>query len=168
MRTLAKKIISDAAVDAGMTVDAVMLNTTVKEILLPKPRLVFEYLSETLKDMPKNVAKFGGGTHRTIRKLRYLTKLQVRAEIVSEDEDWLELFVKKFLLSLPRKTVDEKNNLIVVKADRAVRGGFQSRMVEVFKRRSNALIITFTGMICEDAEVPLIRDVNVRDGITHK
>lgn len=86
----------------------------------------------------------------------------------SDDEDWLENFIKAFLLALPSKVADADNNLVTIRASRAVRKGFETKMVEVFKRRSNAIYINFVGMLCSDEDVPLITDVNIKDGVDYK
>ena len=172
MRSFAFATIRNAAMAAGLTEDAVMEKPDKESVILPAKRLQVEYLPEALDRSPKRIAKFSSSaspdTHRTIRKQVYKRGLTVRAEVVSDDAAWLEQFVRDFLIALPHKTANAESDLVIVKATRAVRGGFGSKTVEVFKRRSNALHITFTGMICEDEDVPLITDVNLVDGASYQ
>jgi hypothetical protein len=172
MRSFAKDIITQAAVAAGLDQVAVMDKPDKETILLPEKRIQLEYLPQGLERSFKRVARATSTespeSHRTIRARIYKTDLTVRAEIKSNDETWLETFVNTFLVELPHKVATPENDLVTVEATRAVRGGFGKRTVEVFKKRSNALHITFKGMICKDREVPLITDVNIKDGTEYQ
>ena len=168
MRSFAKDIITQTAVTAGLAETSVMDKPDKETILLPEKRIQLEYLDQTFERAFKRVARMASlenpDTHRTIRAMVYKTDLIVRAEIKSNDENWLEEFVGKFLLALPYKTAAPDNNLVAIRVSRAIRGGFGKRTVEVFKKRSNALHIIFAGMICQDTERALITDVNIKDG----
>lgn len=172
MRSFAKQIITQAAVNAGLDETAVMEKPDKETILLPEKRIQLDYLDQGLERNFKRVARTQStdnpGTHRVIRSRLYKTDLIARADVKSNDEDWLETFVNKFLVELPHKVATPENDLVTVWATRAVRGGFGKRTVEVFKKRSNALHITFKGMICKNEEVPLITDVNIKDGIQYQ
>ena len=131
-------------------------------------------MPEDYKRSFRKIAKFNAEpddpedpvTHRVIRSRIYSSTLTVRAVVRCDDEAWLETFVKDFILAMPHKSADSDNNLVTIQTTRAVRGGFGYKMVEVFKKRSNALHITFTGMLCRDDQLPLIRDVNIVDGVS--
>lgn len=173
MRSFAKHIITQAAVRAaGIEAAQVMDKPARENITLPEKRIQLEYLQETLVRKFKRVARFKSRanpeTHRTVRSRIYEATLTVRAEVKSNDEAWLESFARRFLVELPRKAADPDNNLVTIAATRAVRGGFQSRTVDVFKRRSNALYISFKGMVCKDRDVPLIRDINFKDPVNYE
>jgi hypothetical protein len=176
MRALAKQIITDAAVSAGMAAESVMDKPEKQNILLPMPRLELEYMPEELGRRYARIAKRDKEpalpddpvTHRIVRSRLYRRELTVRATIRSDDETWLAQFVDDFIVALPVKTADGDNNLVTVMAARAVRGGFGYRMVEAFVKRSNAVHIVFAGMIAKDEEIPLIRDVNLKDNVGYK
>lgn len=172
MRTLATEIITATAVAAGLDGDTVMDAPKKDSALLPRPRLELSYLPEGLTRSFRRIAKFPSltnpGTHRSVRARLYKRTFAVRATVQADDEAWLESFVVEFLSALPHKTADADGNLVTVTAHRAVRGGFGTRTVEVFTKRSNALHIMFEGMICRDEEIPLILDVNIKDGVTYK
>ncbi|MFH2064983.1 MAG: hypothetical protein ABIK15_07290 [Pseudomonadota bacterium] len=180
MRAFARQIITAAAVTAGMDADSIMDKPDKQNLLLPTPRMELEYMPEDYKRTFRKIVKFNDPppapedpedpeepvTQRVIRSRIYENTLTVRAEVRTDDEAWLEAFVKDFILDMPHKTADSDNNLVTIKTVRAVRGGFGSKLVEVFKKRSNAIHITFTGMLCRDDLIPLIRDVNIIDGVT--
>lgn len=170
MIVLARQIIESAAVTAGMPSSSVMDKPAKQNITLPVPRLELDYMPETLERSFQRIVKFNSVTdptiYRTIRSRLYKRTLTVRAEVRSDDEAWMEAFAVDFIIALPGKTADENNNLVSIKAAQAVRGGFGSRMVEVFVKRSNAIHVIFTGMICRDDDLPFIRDVNVEDNIS--
>jgi hypothetical protein len=140
-------------------------------ILLPMPRLEIEFLEQEVVRKPRRFARLAGivpTTHNTHRWRTHDLDLQVRAEIRSEDEDWAESFYKDFIIALPGKTVDSDGNLVEIRPDRAVRGGYAEKMVEVFIKRSIALYIDFLGGVYNDEQVPLILDVNLVDGVTYE
>lgn len=173
MRDFAKQLITTAAVAAGLAEAAVMDKPNKENITLPDKRLQIEYLSEALVRKPKHIARSDGPADaecpcRIIREQVYETELSVAAEVKSDDENWLAEFVPAFLLALPGKTSNDNGDLVRIEAFKAVRGGFGTRTVEVFTRRSNVLHLRFTGMICRDRTVALIADVNVKDNITYK
>ncbi|MCP4162594.1 MAG: hypothetical protein GY760_21210 [Deltaproteobacteria bacterium] len=170
MRELIKQTIIDAAKTAGLEIPEgeeskyVMDEPAIKDILLKKKRIDIEYLDETMERSFKRISKGVSDTNPDyirIRNRKYKREMLVRATIQSDDEAWLAQFTKSFLLSLPHKIADEENNLVKIEANKAVRSGFTTKMVEVFKKRSNALHIKFKGMLCEDLEYPAITDINI-------
>lgn len=98
--------------------------------------------------------------YKSARFRLYAGELTVRAAIKGDDEDWLDGFIPDFVRALPRKLADEDNNLVIVDVDRAVRGGFGSRIVEPFVNRENVLYVKFKGMICKDVDEPMITEVH--------
>lgn len=170
MRELAFNTIKTAAVSLGMKTASIMDQPAKQNITLPTPRLEIEYLDETLTRSVSRIAKFNAPdkpeTHRAVRSRIYTRSLLVRAVIRTDDPDWLSSFVNSLLVTLPAKMADSENNLVEIRATKTVRGGFQTKMVEPFIKRSNALHIEFSGMITKDVSIPLITEVNVRDGVT--
>ena len=172
MRVLAEQIISDAAVLAGMAAESVMDKPAKQTILLPMPRLELEYMPEGLDRSYRRIGKFASvanpTTHRTVRSRIYKQELTVRATVRSDDEAWLAQFANDFIVALPKKTSDGSNNLITVTAAKAVRGGFEYKMVEAFVKRSNTIHIVFKGMITKDEDIPLSKEVNLKDNVDYK
>lgn len=172
MRVLARQIITDAAVLAGMAAESVMDAPEKQSIILPMPRLELEYMPESLDRSYQRVSKFASAenpeTHRTVRARIYKRELVCRATIRADDEDWLAQFANGFIAALPGKTSDASNNLVVVAAAKAVRGGFGYKTVEAFIKRSNTVHVVFEGMIAKDEDVPLIKDVNLKDYVDYE
>ncbi len=170
MRAFAKQTITDAAVRAGLAAAAVMDKPDRETLLLPEQRMQLDYLPQDItrrfRRIHRSASEDNPDTHRTIRSRLYRSVLVVMAGIKWDRESGLDRFVLDFLLELPRKAANNDNDLVVIEAFKAVRGGFGSRMVEGFTRRSCAVHINFTGMVCRDEEIPLITDVNLVDGVT--
>lgn len=170
VRSLAEQIIREAAVAAGLPAERVDRKPEKEDKLAPSPRLEIEFLPEGLARDHDKIARFPSvtrpGTHETIRERIYSRRLEVRAEVHAEDEEWLEAFVPAFLLALPARTADADNNLVRVEAFRATLGGFDKKRVEVFRKRMAALHIRISGMLCRDEELPLVRELNIKDGLT--
>lgn len=171
MRTLAESLIAAAAVAAGFAAEAVMDKPERENAaLLPGKRVQFEFLPATLRRSPRRVAKFASvanpDTHRTVRTRVYERAVLLRVELVSDDEAWLEAAALAFLAALPGRVADGDDNPVTIRATKAELTGFESRTVEVFKRRGCVVHMEFTGMVCRDREVPLIRDVNLVDNLS--
>jgi hypothetical protein len=170
MRAFAKQTITTAAVAAGLAETAVMDKPDKETILLPEKRIQLEYMPETLarrfRRIKRSTSIDNPETHRTLRSRLYETVLAVRVDIRGDNEAWLAAFFKDLLLQLPRKVANDDGDLVKIEAFKAERGGFGTRMVEAFVKRSVALHVNFTGMVCADEEVPLITDVNLVDGVS--
>lgn len=170
MRALAKTILTTAATASGMNADSVMDEPEKQTILLPVPRLELQYLTEDIRRDYQRILTYPHPetpeTHRVGRFRLYTGELLVRAVARSDDENILSSFVREFIVNVPRKIADDAGNLVTIEINKAVRGGFGSRTVEVFKKRSNAVYIHFEGMICKDVEEVLITEVDVKSGVT--
>ena len=169
MRTLAKQIITTAAIAAGMPAASIMDKPAQQSALLPMPRLEIEMMPQDIKRRPRHFARLLGinpATHVTHRWRTHDFSLQVRAEIRADNEAWLEQFFKDFIVGLPGKIADAGGNLVTVRPYRAERGGFESKLVEVFVKRSIPVWITFAGGLYRDDQVPLITDINIKDGVS--
>lgn len=167
MRAIAKQIISAAAIDAGMPAEKIMDKPDRQTAILPMPRLEIEMMPQTIDRRPRRFARLPGEepTHITHRWRTHVLSLQVRAEIRADDPEWIEQFFKDFITALPGKAADSAGNLVEIKPNRAERGGFESKQVEVFVKRSIPVWITFEGGVYRDKQVPLITDVTFKDGV---
>jgi len=172
MRQTAESVIKAAAVAAGLPEASVIDKPKKDSLTLPKPRVELEFMPENLIRSVKKIAKFpkpgAEMTYRTMRTRLYVRELTIRASVVTKEEDELEPLVRALLVSMPHRTSDSDNNLVTVKANQAVRSGFGHRMVKGLPkdRYANTLHIVFSGMICRDTDIPLIRNVNIKDGVT--
>lgn len=170
MRAMAKQIITDAAVIAGIPADNVIDKPEdANELLLSKPRVEFETVDEFLEDSRDLIAILPGNNPATHQKRRYKTHneiLKVRIAIKAETKAEVEAIYKTIVTKLPAKTADADNNLVSVITERARRSGFDTKTVDVFPVFEIAVWITITGMLCNDKEVAYIRDINLKDGIS--
>lgn len=173
MKDFVKSVITTAATTAGMAPEAVIDKPKKEGVGLPARRIQIDYsLPEGLKRSFRRVARLPStgnpGTHRVIRSQVYKRDFPVRVDIRSDDELWLAGFVELFLVALPGKVADPNNNLVTIEAHKAVRGGFETKIVEVFKKKSMVLHINFKGMICRDEEIPLIKKVDLVSGASYR
>lgn len=164
MREQAETWIKETAALCGLSADSVMDKPERPSPKDPKKRIELEFLPEGFTHAPKRIAKWttSGGTHRRVRSRVYTARFPVRAEVISDDEAWLAEFVRDFIVSMPLKRADAENNMVKIRVEKATRGGFKRKMVEVFTKRSNCLHITFEWMLCKDTDLPLIREVQFK------
>ena len=162
MQALAFDIIANAAQAAGLDRAAVMDKPEKETVLLAERRVQVEFLPARLERSGRPVGKsrtdIDGHPYRSLRRAIYNRVLEVSAEVIGNDEDWVESFVEGFLRALPRRTADGDNNLVTVEAFTARRGGYAGKMVEVFVKRRCAVHIRFSGMIHQDEQLPFITE----------
>ncbi len=162
MRDLAKQIVTDTAVAAGLAAGAVIDKPQKRNKLLhQRPRIEFETIGGDLENAGGVFARLPGDvpeTHSKIRKLKYREKLKVRIALIAEDAENVEALFKAFILALPKTESDADNNLVKISAARATRGGFEGKILEALPEREVAVWINFEGVICSDEELPLIKD----------
>ncbi|MBF0454953.1 MAG: hypothetical protein HQL72_09105 [Magnetococcales bacterium] len=171
MRSLAKEVITDAAVIAGVAVDAVMDRPEgISSILLPTPRLELETVGEELETDGALFARLqeAGAAVATHRFRTHRVVLRVRVVLRAIGDEAMDRLYRTFVTSLPVRVADSGGNLVTVSVEKAVRGGFATKMVEVAKERSATVYITFKGGLYRDDEVPLITDVNLVDGANYQ
>lgn len=166
MRDTAFFIIKTAAAEVGLPVTSVIERPWKKvgSILLPDPRMEVEWMGESLKRSGRRLAVVAGSDplrSRTVRRALYTAELTARCELVSDDPEWVEEAYREYVLALPRKVGDANNDLVVVTANRAVRGGFVSGLVDVGRKRSSAVYVVFRGLISRDESVPWVRDAHI-------
>ncbi|MDR1397171.1 MAG: hypothetical protein LBJ14_05515 [Desulfarculales bacterium] len=164
MISLVKQLITQAAASADIPADLVeAIPVKDNPVLYPPPRLYIEIADESLtrRDGLYAILQTERPAGRIHRYRIYDRNLLVRVTIKERSDAQLETAVKAVLLALPKDTADEHNNLVRIKAERAVRIGYDARMVEVFDRYSAVLHITFSGVITRDVEVTMITDVTI-------
>lgn len=163
MKAIADSIIRNTANSLG--INHVLDKPDKSDITMPVPRIELTWLPEELKRSFRRISRLKQKADEvTIRSRVYQRSLRIRAEVVSDNEEWLESFVPGFLATLPGKAEDENGNLVTVRAVKAERQGYGTKMVEVFKRRTASIHIIVSGMVCNDQNIPLITDVNIVNG----
>lgn len=163
MKAIADSVIRSTAISLGIS--QVMDKPDKTDITMPLPRIEITWLPEELSRSFKRIARLKPQSDQvTIRSRVYQRSLRIRAEVVSDNEEWLEAFIPQFLADLPSKIADENGNLVTVRAVKAERQGYGTRLVEVFKKRVASIHITVSGMVCNDQDIPLITDVNIVNG----
>lgn len=171
MRILAKRIISESAVAAGVGADAVMDAPDKDSAILPVPRVELAYKDGSMKKSFARLSTFPTPgletTHMTVRDRIYTVDLPVHVTVVCADESWIETFFTGFIRALPDSGTDDIGNLVSVAASRSALGGFGSKLVEVFIKRRNTITITFSGIVTRDTAYPLIRSADVETGIRY-
>lgn len=175
MRSLAESIITTAAVAAGVPEAAVMDEPDKqRSAILPKPRLEIGWLPEDLVRDRRRLARLPRpatpeeDTHAVTRWVVYRRTLRGRLTLRTEDGDSLETMSRAFLLALPKSAPDADGNLVTIRADKAVRGGFNSRVAEPLPERSCAIHVSFAGWLCRDESTPWIKQVTFNDPVTFK
>jgi len=141
--------------------------------ILAIPRLEFDIVSSDENRVDRLFCKLrddNNSEHITHRIQTHEINLQTRCEIkVGKNQiDTFADIKKEFLQAIPRKTMDNDNNLVVINLGEAKYSGFEWNLVNVLKNCSVAYWIKFKGGLYIDKQVPLIRDVNLKDGVTYE
>lgn len=138
--------------------------------LLPPRRVEIGVFDETYKrtgrKMGKRPATDREDTHRTVRREIYAVTVPVRVCFRSDDEAWLNSVSEAFELKLPRYADDGHGSAMYFSMDKAERGGFERKTVEVMRKLSRTLHLRVIGSVTTDSDVPLIRDVTFNPSFT--
>ncbi len=172
MRSLAQTLITQAAVAAGLPEAGVMDEPDrQRPAIMPKPRLEIGWLDETLTKASKRLARLPRpatreeDTQAVTRWVVYERKLLVRLTLRTDAAAGLDALSDALLLALPDQVADANGNLVTVKAHKAVRGGFLTRIADPIPERSCAVHVAFAGYLCRDVSAPWIKTVTFNDPI---
>jgi hypothetical protein len=160
--------ITEAARAAG--IDEVRENPRDPESrLLPLPRVDVAWGTERITRDTGALAAFptpgSEATHRTLRRRRFRLVQPVTVTVWAGDKAVVEELADQVLMAMPRSLPDTSGNRVAVRAERAVWGGFDTGVVDVMRRYSKAVDITFTALAARDQTGRWILDV--ANNVTH-
>ena len=145
-----------------------------RSAIMPKPRLEIAWLPEELSrdrrrlaQLPRPTSK-DDDTHCRIRWVVYRRTLRGRLTLRTSDGDSLDTMSRALLLALPKQVADADNNLVTIRADKAVLGGFLNRIADPLPERSCAIHVAFAGTLCRDESTPWIKQVTFNDPVILK
>ncbi len=163
MRIVAETLITNAATTAGLDHEAVLVEQKKKKsVLLPAKRLEIGWLPEKIRGDVRRFKRIGlseDGTRAETRWNRYQIQLQARCICKSDEKDWLTTFCRDFLMALPTKVIDTYGNAVVIRAQEARRDFPLGRLVSINDQYEKALHITFYGVMTEERDAELIREI---------
>lgn len=158
MRELARQIITETAVACGLPEENV-INLVVKDNLtIERPRIELQFLPERLTRTGRKLAVWRTRTEQLRKREIYQAELDVAANVLAEDADWLSAFCYSFLATLPRGLNDSHENWVKIAAQKATFGRppdtrVGTDVIEVFQKVNDLLVITFTWRVtAEEAE----------------
>lgn len=170
MQTFATKVITQAAVAAGLPAENVIALVKKDNLTIKRPRIEIQFLPEKLTrtgrklGVSRETVKGEDGTEKLmlVRKRElYVVELPVNVNVLSEDREWLERFSYAFVAALPRGGNDSRGNWVKVLAQKAAfyrppdkRVG--DEVIEVFSRVNRLYTLTFTGRITAEETEELI------------
>lgn len=158
MQDFAKRIITAAAVTAGLPEGRVMDQSAADNLTIERPRIELQFLPESYRRTGRTLACRRTKTELVRKRELYVVELSVAAHVLAEDREWLAAFCYGFAAALPRGANDSRGNWVKIRADKATfsrppdkRVG--NAVIAVFERANQLFCLTFTWRItAEDAE----------------
>ena len=106
MRELAGQIITDTAVACGLPEENVIRLVAKDNLTIKRPRIELQFLPERLTRTGRKLAVWRTKTEQLRKREIYQAELDVAANVLAEDGEWLSAFCYDFLARLPRGTND--------------------------------------------------------------
>ena len=162
MRELAEQIIADTAVACGLAEENVIRLVAKDNLTIKRPRIELQFLPERLTRTGRKLAVWRTKTEQLRKREIYQAELDVAANVLAEDGEWLSVFCYDFLARLPRGTNDRNGNWVKVAAQKATFGKppdkrVGNNVIEVFRKVNDLLVITFTWRVTAEEAEQLIR-----------
>ena len=174
MQEFTTAIIEAAARSAGLPEGRVMSLSKADNLTIPRPRIELQWLPETYTRLPRKLGHLWPDASKKTRLLKreiYRVKLDVSANILTEDAVWLSAFTAAFVAALPKGMNDERDNWVLITAQRGEwlnqpekRVGLD--VIKVFDKASQILIISFTWRITREEMQQMITDITLKHKAT--
>lgn len=158
MRDFAREIIARTAARAGLGEERVINLVNKDNLTIDRPRVELQFLPEKLSRTGRKLAIWRTGTQQYRKREIYQADLDVAANILAEDEEWLAGFSYAFLTALPRGLNDTRGNWVKIRGEKATFGRPADKrvgdeVIEVFKKSNELLLLTFSWrMSAEEVE----------------
>lgn len=168
MRDVSAQVIRAAAEAAGLPEGRVIDTSKADNLTIPRPRVELQWLPETYSRTGRKLGHAKGATKgkRLLKKELYTAKLQVSANVLAEDAEWLAAFAVAFVKAFPRGITDDSGNWITIRAEKAEwlnspapRVGLDT--IQVFTKAAQLFVIGFTWRLTEEMEQQLVERVTL-------
>lgn len=166
VRELAKQVIRDAAIKAGMEAGKIYDAVEADNLTIKRPYMTIQFLPETFMRTGRKLDVKRTPTEIIRKRELYEVELGVACNVLFADEAWLSGFAYSFIANLPNGVNDARGNWVRVRAQKAqfskppdVRIG--DKTIEVFKKRDQLFELAFTGRITEEQRESLITDFDI-------
>jgi hypothetical protein len=161
MRTLAMRIVTDAALAAGMPAGRITDVSAKDNLTLPRPRMEVDFLPDTLTRTGRKLAVARAETVQTTKKELYEVRFDLTAHVYAEDAAWLEAFEYAFIAAFPRGVNDQRGNWIKIRVNQATFKKEPTKRVgtseiTVFRKIDTLFLITLTGRVTTEEEQALL------------
>lgn len=170
MRTLAHEVIRQAAEAAGLPQGRVTGQSVKDNLTLPRPRVEVQYLPETYTRSGRPLARQRDmappyPVQRTRREL-YSVRLPVVAQVLADDDAWLDGFCPAFVAALPRGLDDERGLWVAVRVEKGDWEGYAAKrvgdaVIAPIIKRARLFTIDFSWRLATEEEVRLLTDITI-------
>ncbi|CAK7024472.1 MAG: hypothetical protein DELT_02523 [Desulfovibrio sp.] len=168
MRDIINSTITEAATTAGLPENRVMSLSDGDNLTLPRPRVEIQFLPNSYRRTGRKLAVTRENGVQTTKKELYEVTLDVTANILAEDEQWLAAFEHDFTVAFPRGVNDSRGNWVKIRVEKATFTTPPAKRVgateiKVFSKVNTLFALRFTGRITEEEEARLMQHINVKE-----
>lgn len=164
MMDTAINTIKETAQPLGITrVDYAYKKQKIGTIMSGLPRIGITVLPETIKEKKRKISRIVDEeqSHVTIRHKTHEVGLNLRLAVLAESQDFVETFVRNFIVDMPSRITDTNNNTVAVTVQKAERQGYEKKIVKVRPVVEIGLYLTFTYILFWDQVMPMIGEVKL-------
>lgn len=166
MQTFITETVTAAALAAGLP-EGRILNLVAKDNLtIDRPRIELQFLPERLSPSGRLLAVARGPLERTRKKELYTVKQDVAANVLADNQAWLEAFSYGFVQALPRGGNDSRGNWVALRVEQATFGKAPDKrlgdeVIEVFTKVNRLFNLTFTWRVTAEEKDAMLRAVTI-------
>lgn len=158
MQLFATRILTAAALAAGLAEGRVMEQSAKDNLTIVRPRLELQFLPEQYTRSGRKLGVYRTKTELVRKRELYVVRQEVAAHVLADDRAWLEAFCYDFAAALPAGGNDSRGNWVQIRAEQArfskdadKRVG--TSVIEVFTKVNRLFNVAFTWRIsAEEAE----------------
>ena len=148
MRDLFFATIADSAFNAGLERERVIDIVKKDNLTIERPRLEIQFLPGKLERTGRKLALERDGTAYARKRELYTVEQDVAANVLVDDEAWLEEFCYGFIAGFPRGVNDARGNWVKITAKKTTFERPRDKrvgdsVIKVFERASELVLITF-------------------------
>lgn len=166
MQDFAKGVITAAALTAGLPDADRVMDQSTDNLTIERPRLELQFLPERYTRTGRILAADRTAIALTQKKELYAVTLDVAANILADDRDWLDDFRYRFVAALPGGANDERGNWVRIRVKQARFGKSPDKrvgdaVIKVFSRVNQLYQITFNWRVTVTEETGLIPHITI-------
>lgn len=166
MREQAIGQITKTALAAGLPEGRVFNLVRKDNLTIDRPRIEIQFLPDAYRRTGRKLGVSRTKTEIVRKRELYVVDTEVAANVLADDERWLESFCYSFAAMMPKGFNDKNGNWVKIRVQKAAFGRppdirVGDSVIEVFKKANQLFSITFTWRVTAEETETLIPKLTI-------